>query len=391
MAVMRKASGLLCFLIVACGPASKKVPMPPAIPVPVAAPATPPSACAELPPGFEPFAALKWGDALYDPVFGFFDKDRDLALTAFFPQVAAENGRVVMATPVEVDGKPDAPEMAAVIVPADGSEPTDFGTDYQFKLGLFKCGEEGYERLGADLDDMSGVGVYALATQLITLPDGTAGTSLRLLHGFQALEMVMYEHLLGNGTQRGTVEVGRQIVVEGGQHARESAIGGSGWFPTGHELRYVSLSYGYNPEWSSTGLAARIIATFDDGGLHTDSVDLEGWAMFGTGAPPAWCHALPARVRCAVIDPSDVRLAAPDGMRFRYDWYTAGWDSAEAARSAVEAAGGAVTAGDWAFLGTVMKPEDGQTIQDLEDAGYRTKPPLGPDGKPPAADLEFTK
>jgi hypothetical protein len=357
---MRIAYGLL--ILAACGPTSKKPAVTPADPVKPAPSAPEASACSGLPAGFEPFAALKWGDALYDPDFGM--GEHDLALTKFFPEVEAEKGRVVMATPVEVDGSTAAPEMAAFLVPDGGTEATDYGTDYKFSLGLFRCGKAGFERIGADLEDMGGVGVYALATQLITLADGTAGTSLRVLHGFQAMEMVMYDHVLGHGGQIGTVEVGRQFVIEGGDMARSASVGGSGWFPTGTDLRFLALMERQDPESDGSTLYVSVRASLDGEGLHTDSAYADGWALFGAGAPPAWCDATPKTLRCARID--------ADG--FRYGWFTGGWETAEAAKAAVEGAGGSVSAGDWAFLG-----EPG-------DEG----PPPGPDGKAPAASLTFT-
>jgi hypothetical protein len=338
-----------------------------------AGPAPSPS-CADLPAGFEPFAALGWGDALYDTGTG----DREAALSRFFPEIDAANGRVVMVTPVEVDGSGDAPEMAAAYIPEGGTrEGGDFDVVHDYRLGLFRCGASGFVRITRDLAQPTGTEIRVLETQVIALPDGRWGSSLRLTHA-RGAEMVMVEHVLGRGGELGTFEVGRSFVPDGGGTSYWRVVDGSGWFTDRRALRYVGLSYSYEPDVpdaKSLYLDAAVLAILDGGGLRADDIDTDGWALFGAGEPPAWCG---EAVRCARIDPDDAAVAAPPGTRFAYAWMASGWATADAARAAIQGAGGDVSAGDWAFLGLV-------------EAFEGEEPPTAPDGEPPSARLEFIR
>jgi hypothetical protein len=354
---------LVAVVVIACGPAPGTARRAATVP-------PPPSACPHLPPGFEPFAQLGFGDALYETALG----GGEMALGRFFPGL---EGRVVMATPVEVDGDADAPEMAAAFVPAGGTREGGFDVVHDFHLALFRCGADGFERLGGDLETIAGTEIKVLATQLIVLPDGTWGSSVRITHG-QGAEMVMHEHVFGDGRELGVLEVGRSAVPDGGGASYWRVIDGSGWFPDGDNLRYLGLSYSYEPDVlgaKSLYLDAAVYALLDRRGLHVDDLDTDGWALFGAGEPPAWCR---GAVRCARIDPDDAAVAAPEDTHLPYGWVASGWTTAAAARAAIEAVGGDVTVGDWAFLGLV-------------DRFAHEEAPPGPDGQPPAAHLEFVR
>lgn len=329
-----------------------------------------PAACAGV-----ALPALGWGEAAYDPAM-YLDPKADLTPT--FPEVASDGGKVLAATPVLVDD--DATEMLAVI-----GKGGDDGFDTS--LGLFRCGDHAYQRVGTDQSSLTSViGVSVLGGQPIRLPDGRRATSVRILQGFPSSEMVVYEEIITSAGVLGDVEVGRQTVAEGygGDLAREMVIAGSGWFPAGDELWFLGVkSYRAPEEAGGVGLAVEGIIGKDGTltrGLDIDPSTVDGWALFGHGALPAWCNTT-AGARCATIPKGDADSEL-DGGHFRYDWFAGTWLTADAAKAVVPDG-----AGDWAYLGMVYTPDENNPKEQLEADGYRTEPPPGPDGKPPAAKL----
>jgi hypothetical protein len=349
--------------------------------------ATPPpvddaSACEVVAPGGDRLAALRVGDAIHHPALNI---DRATAYDFFstFPELTRDGARIDAVTPAQVDGDPTL-ELAVLFEQAP-LQPD--GEPRVVRLAFYDC-DGGALTLMPEIVDTIGeaVQVQVMGGQRVARPGGGEVTSLSILAAHPAMEVSMYEFVVGaatpawpshdpDGAARGELaafDTGSQFLVDGLDYARGEAIAGSGWLPDDGAMTYVSLhreqSEGSNPDVASP----RRVATMTAAGVSAADAQAPGWLLVGDGPMPAWCGAAPAQLGCR-------QVAVGASPHVAADWIAGVWSAPAAIRAALAAAGAPERPpGRWVYLG-----EFDPAVGPDDPAGL----PVGPDGKPPLTSL----
>ena len=335
-------------------------------------------ACKVIAPGSDRLAALEVGDAIHHPALSI---DSDIAYDFFstFPEITREGGRIDAVTPAQLDGDPQL-ELAVLFEQAPLQAA---GDERVVRLAFYDCADGLLTQLPEVVDSIGqGIQVQVMGGQRIEKPGGGELTSLSILAAHQAMEVTMYEFVIGaatpawpsldpDGAARGKLAVfdtGSQFLVSGLDYARGEAVPGSGWLPDDGAMTYVSLHREQSEESNPDVASPRRVATMTAAGVSAAGSLAPGWLLLGTGPAPAWCTGAPTELGCRVI-------AADASPHVDADWVAGVWSSPAAIRAALTAAGApAAPPGRWVYLGgydPAVAPDDPMALPD------------GPDGKPP--------
>ncbi len=374
--------GLLAgtLLLGACGgPATPVVvPSPPAA-VPVAASCT----LAPTVPGGATISALHVGEALHHPAL-YIDGDRAADFGPAFPALVDGGGRVDAVAPIQVDADADA--ELAVLFEQGPLQPE--GESRVVRLAVYDCAGGALTLVPEIIDSVAEAQqVQIMGAQAVARPGGPPVTSISILAAYQAMEVSMFEIVVGAGTaawpvpyasgdqgvsvvgKLGAVDTGRQVLVDGSSldYYRTDALQGSGWWPAGDDQVFVSLRRDQDSESDGRHAQPEVLARMTAAGIVAEDNGLPAWALAGDGPMPAWCAALGCRAIPADSHTPFVGVT----------WIAGVWSSAGEARAAMAAAGSAGDVGQWLYLGS-FEPDAAP-----DDGGL----PLGPGGKAPLTEL----
>lgn len=349
------------------------------------APATPADdalACKVVAPGGDRLAALRIGDALHHPALHL-GADASYDFFSTFPELTRDGARIDAVSPAQVDA--DATLELAVLFEQAPLSPD--GEPRVVRLAFYDC-DGGALTLMPEVVDTIGeaLQVQVMGGQRVARPGGGEVTSLSILAAHQAMEVSMYEFVVGaatpawpshdpDGAARGELaafDTGSQFLVGGLDYARGEAAPGSGWLPDDGAMTYVSLHREQSEGSDASVATPRRLATMTAAGVSAADQRAPGWLLVGDGPMPAWCAAAPAQLGCRQV-PAD---ASP---HVAADWIAGLWSSPAAIRAALAAAGAPERpAGKWVYLG-----EFDPAVGPDDPAGL----PSGPDGKPPLTRL----
>jgi hypothetical protein len=297
------------------------------------------------------------------------------ALTELFPSIKAEGFLVETALGIQL-GEDTTARALVLHRPLEEGQ-RSFGPRPAW-LGLASCTQDrGYALLARPMDLNEPAAVLVWDTERVQLPGGTTATMVTLAMGGIALEFHAAAFVLGQGSPAFPVQdpakekfgslgafgnVAQQFLIPGPgeNYARADRAGGTGLYPLGDRMAFVSLQV-------SQGARRGVV----QGWIGADGVKPRGmtsstsWAAVGKGEPPAFC-AQAGKVRCAKLE-----IPSSEG-KLAQDWIAGVWPSAEAAEAALKGLGADPKKLDFLLL----------------DADGDADPPRGPNGR---AALTFLK
>ncbi len=264
-------------------------------------------------------------------------------LTALAPSIASQGYDVERLVGIQLGQDRD---VRAAILRTPSSPPDDPAPQPDAWLGLSRCGASGLELMAKPIPLGTPSSVVLWGSETVTLPSGTAATSITLALGGMGLEFTAFAVLVGReGPDLPVVEpkgapvgqlasfgnVAQQFLITGGDegenYARSDMLPGTGYYPRDGKPTFLSLALeqgiarGHVLGWLDRGAAKNVSGSSDE----------ESWAIVGKGAWPAFCddEKLAKKVRCS-------RLEGKREHTLSRDWIAGLWPTAEAAEAALK-------------------------------------------------------